>query len=80
MDIKKIYYEELRSEQINGKWTSKKIGAEVSVAEYEKYDDCFRLAKTYVREKLDLEDSEQKTTKQLLEDIRKQAKEIMNGM
>ena len=79
MKIERIYYEELRSECINGKWTSKKIGAEVEVGKYT-YDSCFNHAKTYVKDKLDLEDFEQKTTKQMLEDIRKQAKEIINGM
>ena len=80
MDIKRIYYEELRSECINRKWTSKKIGALVAVGKDEIYDDCLNHAKTYVKDKLDLEDFEAKTTKQMLEDIRKQAKEILNRM
>ena len=80
MDIKRIYYEELRSEQINGKWTSKKIGAEVNVEVNDALQDCLNCVKEYVRRNLDLEDFEMKTTKQMLEDISKQAKKIMSGI
>ena len=31
MNISKVYYEELRSKCVNGKWESKRIGAEVKV-------------------------------------------------
>ena len=80
MDIKRIYYEELCSEQINGKWTSKKIGAEVNVEVNDALQDCLNCVKEYVRRNLDLEDFEMKTTKQMLEDISKQAKKIMSGI
>jgi len=91
MKITKIYYEELRSEQINGKWTSKKIGAEVSVngkivsgdnvmMVEQSVTEALEYAKNYVKKNLDNEDFAEKTTKQMLEDISKQAKKIMNGL
>ena len=80
MDIKRIYYEELRSECINGKWTSKKIGALVAVTKKDIISDCLEHAKEYVRKELDNEEFSTKTTKQMLEDIRKQAREILNGL
>ena len=55
MNITKIYYEELRSEKINGKWTSKKIGAEVSVEADDALQDCLGCVKEYVRRNLDFE-------------------------
>mgnify|MGYP001126326969 CR=1 FL=1 len=80
MEITKIYYEELRSEQINGKWTSKKIGAEVSVKENDVLSENLEYVKNYVKRNLDNEDYAEKTAKQMLDDIRKQAKKIMNGL
>ena len=79
MDIKRIYYEELRSECINGKWQSKKIGAEVNVEANDVLSENLEYVKNYVKRNLDLEDYQEKTTKQMLEDIRKQAKKILMG-
>ena len=45
MKIERIYYEELRSECINGKWQSKKIGAEVSVDINDVVSECLDYAK-----------------------------------
>ena len=80
VNIKRIYYEELRSECVNGKWTSKKIGALVSVEKDDNCNFCLEYAKEYVRRNLDRENYAEKTTKQMLEDIQKQAKKIINGL
>ena len=52
MNISKVYYEELKSKCVNGKWESVRIGAEaqsdgISTPEY-----CLTIAKEFVRENL----------------------------
>ena len=79
MKIERIYYEELRSECINGKWTSKKIGAEVEVGEFT-YDSCLNHAKTYVKDKLDEEMGNPRKVEELrktLDEIRQIARTII---
>ncbi len=77
MDISKVYYEELRSICIDGKWTSKKIGAEVDIGRASKSLtgasmglDC---AKKFVRTKLDaeIEVEDNKKYKEAFEKIQK---------
>ncbi len=80
MDIKRIYYEEMRSECMNGKWTSKKIGALVSIGKNERYDECLDYAKEYVKRSLDNEEFAEKTTKAMLKDIQKQAEKMLNEL
>ena len=64
MNIAKVYYEELRSVCINGKWTSKKVGAEVEVDE-DLYNTCYNHAKSFVQRKLDEEMGDNKKTEEL---------------
>jgi len=53
MNITKVYYEELRSVCINGKWTSKKIGVEVPIEEGQNGSYALEGAKEFVQRKLD---------------------------
>jgi len=55
MKISKVYYEELRSVCIDGKWTSKKIGAEVSLMGSDNEHGAIVMAKSFVRVSLDTE-------------------------
>jgi len=55
MKISKVYYEELRSVCIDGKWTSKKIGAEVEVDGLRLPTEYLNYAKTLVRNELNKE-------------------------
>jgi len=55
MKISKVYYEELRSVYIDGKWTSKKIGAEVEIEGRDIPSENLDYAKHWVRGNLDVE-------------------------
>ena len=55
MNISKVYYEELKSKCVNGKWESIRIGAEaqsdgISTPEY-----CLSIAKDFVRTSMNKE-------------------------
>ena len=65
MNITKVYYEELRSVCINGKWTSKKVGAEVEVGEVSNASSAHIVAKEFVQNKLDEEMGDNKKTEEL---------------
>ena len=58
MNISKVYYEELKSKCVNGKWESVRIGAEVAMDNNEiGYRDSSALvmAKEFVKESLNKE-------------------------
>jgi len=55
MEISKVYYEELRSICIDGKWTSKKIGLEVEVERGDVPSENLDYAKHWVKGNLDVE-------------------------
>jgi len=65
MNITKVYYEELRSVCINGKWTSKKVGAEVPIERGQNGSYALEGAKTFVQNKLDEEMGDNKKTEEL---------------
>ena len=65
MNITKVYYEELRSVCINGKWTSKKIGVEVPIEEGQNGSYALEGAKEFVQRKLDEEMGDNKKTEEL---------------
>jgi len=65
MEITKVYYEELRSVCINGKWTSKKIGVEVPIEEGQNGSYALEGAKEFVQRKLDEEMGDNKKTEEL---------------
>jgi len=55
MNISKVYYEELKSKCVGGKWESVRIGAEVEVGNYGSETACLSVAKDFVKEKLNKE-------------------------
>ena len=81
MNISKVYYEELRSKCVNGKWESKRIGAEVKVDDGVSDNTYyFNYVKTYVQNKLDAEMGDVKKVEELrktLDEIRQIAKTII---
>ena len=52
MNISKVYYEELKSKCVNGKWESVRIGAEAQSDEISTPKYCLTIAKEFVRENL----------------------------
>ena len=84
MNISKVYYEELKSKCVNGKWESVRIGAEVALENNEigyKAIEAFILAKDFVRKQLNGEGyDKEKKQKELLEAlkvIREEVKKII---
>ena len=91
MNISKVYYEELKSKCVGGKWESVRIGAEVDVDDNEigLYENRGNLAsesllkvKRFVRENINKEmgydtEEKQKALFKALEDIRKEVKNII---
>ena len=75
MNISKVYYEELRSKCVNGKWESVRIGAEV-VANLDTPEYCLATAKDFVRTSLNKEcgyDVEKnKEVKKIVEELNKE--------
>jgi hypothetical protein len=73
MRISKVYYEELRSVCIDGKWTSKKIGAEVEIKGADIVPEGLYFAKEFVRKELDkeVEIEDNKKYKKAFEKVRK---------
>ena len=72
MNISKVYYEELKSKCVGGKWESVRIGAEaqsdgISTPEY-----CLTVAKEFVRRNIDKEGYSSK------DNIEKLTKEVVN--
>ena len=58
MNISKVYYEELKSKCVNGKWESVRIGAEVAMDNNEigyRESGAYVMAKEFVREKMSKE-------------------------
>ena len=55
MNISKVYYEELKSKCVNGKWESVRIGAEVTPNSFETSEYCLSTAKDFVRNSLNKE-------------------------
>ena len=80
MNISKVYYEELKSKCVNGKWESVRIGAEVSLIENESPEYCLSITKDFVRTSMNKELGENKDIKLLkesLDEIRKIAQSII---
>ena len=80
MNISKVYYEELKSKCVNGKWESVRIGAEVSVNNFEDVENCLDYTKSFVKENLIEEmgaNEKQKELLKALEEIIKEAKKII---
>ena len=80
MNISKVYYEELKSKCVNGKWGSVRIGAEISLIQNESPEYCLSIAKDFVQISLKEEIGESKDIKLLkesLEEIRKIAQSII---
>jgi len=84
MKISKVYYEELKSKCVGGKWESVRIGAEVAMDNNEigyRESGAYVMAKEFVREKMskelgyDVEKS--KIVKQSLEQINKDIGEAL---
>ena len=55
MNISKVYYEELKSKCVGGKWESVRIGAEVYKGEYDTAPACIAQAKEFVHNMLNKE-------------------------
>ena len=55
MNISKVYYEELKSKCVGGKWESVRIGAIVLVNNFEDVENCLDYAKSFVKENLNKE-------------------------
>ena len=58
MNISKVYYEELKSKCVNGKWESVRIGAEVSIYDTDfghKESGALGIAKDFVKESIQRE-------------------------
>ena len=76
MNISKVYYEELKSKCVGGKWESVRIGAEVEVGNYGSETACLSVAKDFVKEKLNKEcgyDTEKnKEVKKLVNELNKE--------
>ena len=84
MNISKVYYEELKSKCVNGKWKSIRIGAMVDVNSFKDVDCCLNYAKSFVREKFIEElgtdvvkEKKQKELLKALEEIIKEANQII---
>jgi len=79
MNISKIYYEELKSKCVGGKWESIRIGAMVDVGNDETYDGCLNHAKTYVKMKFieELGEDKNKETKKLIEKINNEVRNLL---
>ena len=71
MNISKVYYEELKSKCVGGKWESVRIGAEVEVGNYGSETACLSVAKDFVKEKLN---------KELGYDTEKKQKELLKAL
>ena len=93
MKITKVYYKELRSKKVDGKFSNVEIGAEVSINAYgqnptsanpiglESPDHALMLAKDYVRRKLEIENLEEpKTTKDKLIKVRRDIKKVIENI
>lgn len=52
MNISKVYYEELRSKCVGGKWESVRIGAEVTANNFETPEYCLATVKDFVKNSL----------------------------
>ena len=74
MNISKVYYEELKSKCVGGKWESVRIGAMVDVGNDETYDGCLNHAKTYVKMKLveELGEEKNKEVKKMVNELNKE--------
>ena len=80
MNISKVYYEELKSKCINGKWESVRIGAMVDVGKDDVAKIALEYAKEFVKENLIEEigaNEKQKELLKALEEIIKEAKKII---
>ena len=80
MNISKVYYEELKSKCVGGKWESVRIGAEVEMGDYDSPNVCLSKAKEFVKENIKREmgdDKDIKLLKESLEEIRKIAQSII---
>ena len=75
MNISKVYYEELKSKCVNGKWESVRIGAE-AVADLNTPEHCLSIAKDFVRTSMNKElgyDTEKnKEVKKLVNELNKE--------
>ena len=84
MNISKVYYEELRSKCVGGKWESVRIGAVTTMENNEmgyRTTEALLMAKDFVRESLNKEmgydTDKNKETKKLIEQINKEVREIL---
>ena len=69
MNISKVYYEELKSKCVNGKWESVRIGAEVSIYDTDfghKESGALGIAKDFVKESIKREMGNNEKQKELL--------------
>ena len=86
MNITKVYYEELKSKCVNGKWESVRIGAEVTMDNNEigyRASEAFAVAKEFVREKLGKEmgyDIKEDINKNLVKHIYEDVKALYRGI
>ena len=80
MNISKVYYEELKSKCVGGKWESVRIGAIVEVDKDDVAKVALEYAKEFVKENLIEEigaNEKQKELLKALEEIIKEAKKII---
>ncbi len=83
MNISKVYYEELKSKCVGGKWESVRIGAEVAMDNNEigyRASGAYVMAKDFVRAKFNEEGYDVEKNKEaarLVEKIRKEVREIL---
>ena len=80
MNISKVYYEELKSKCVNGKWESVRIGAEVKINDFDSRDLALESAKLYVEDKLGsigYGNKSKDEVQKLIEQINKEVKEIL---